>query len=192
MPWPCAWKSAACDISFADLARLGRPFIIKPCNTTGGGVGVVTGAETLQEVLKERMSNLEDKYILQEKIYPAILDGRRAWFRAFWAFGTVIPAWWDDQTHLYTEMTTEEVDHYKLKGIFNLTKVIAKLIQLDFFSTEIVLTGDGRFLAIDYVNDQCDLRLKSLHYDGVPDRIVSQISYNMMKKVKQIKRKLKI
>lgn len=179
-------------ISFSDLAKLGRPFIIKPCNNTGGGVGVVTGAETLQEVLSERMANLEDKYILQEKIYPALLDGRRAWFRSFWAFGSVIPSWWDDQTHLYTEMSADEVEHYKLKGIFNITKTIAKITQLDFFSTEIVLTNDGRFLAIDYVNDQCDLRLKSLHYDGVPDRIVSQISYNMMKKVKQLKRKLKI
>jgi len=40
-------------ISVDDLSILGRPFIIKPCNTTGGGIGVVTGAETLKEVLED-------------------------------------------------------------------------------------------------------------------------------------------
>ena len=179
-------------ISLVDLAKLGRPFIIKPCNTTGGGTGVVTGAESLQEILHERNSHSEDKYIIQEKIYPMIPDGKRAWFRVFWAFGNAVPTWWDDQTHLYREMTQEEVRKFNLKEIFSITKTIAKLTQLDFFSTEIVLTQDGRFLAIDYVNDQCDMRLQSLHYDGVPDRVASQISYNMMKKVKLLKRKFKI
>src|SRR5690606_30300486 len=78
-------------LSVEDLSILGRPFIIKPCNTTGGGVGVVTGAETLIEVLNERTMNSDDKYILQEKIYPQILDNKRAWFRSFWAFGKPIP-----------------------------------------------------------------------------------------------------
>ena len=87
-------------ISVEDLAKLGRPFIIKPCNTTGGGVGVVTGAETLREVLNERTTNSEDKYLIQQKIYPKTLDGKRAWFRSFWVFGKAIPVWWDDQTHL--------------------------------------------------------------------------------------------
>jgi len=30
-------------LSLSELAQLGRPFIIKPANTTGGGIGVVTG-----------------------------------------------------------------------------------------------------------------------------------------------------
>ncbi|MEO8398644.1 MAG: hypothetical protein ABI550_02390, partial [Ignavibacteriaceae bacterium] len=84
-----------------DLSKLKRPFIIKPCNTTGGGVGVVTGAETLKEILDERINLCDDKYILQEKIYPKIIDEKRAWFRCFWAFGKAIPVWWDDQTHIY-------------------------------------------------------------------------------------------
>ena len=33
-------------ISVDDLEILGRLFIIKPCNTTGGGIGVVKGAES--------------------------------------------------------------------------------------------------------------------------------------------------
>ena len=53
--------------------------------------------------------------------------------------------------------------------------------MLDFFSTEIVLTEDGNFLLIDYVNDQCDMRIKSRHYDGIPDNIVNEIIKNMLK-----------
>lgn len=170
-------------ISVDDLARLGRPFIIKPCNTTGGGVGVVTGAESLKEILDERISNIHDKYILQEKIYPAILEGNRAWFRCFWSFGTIIPVWWDDQTHLYKEMKSDEIVKFKLRKLIKFTNLIAENTKLDFFSTEFVLTEDNKFIAIDYVNDQCDMRLSSQHRDGVPDNVIRQIIKSMIREV---------
>ena len=168
-------------ISVEDLAQLGRPFIIKPCNTTGGGIGVVTGAETLKEILDQRITNCDDKYILQEKIYPKILEGRRAWFRSFWAFGKAIPVWWDDQTHVYETIIPEHYKNYRLRKLRQITRKIAELTMLDFFSTEIVLTEDDNFLLIDYVNDQCDMRIKSRHYDGIPDNIVNEIIKNMLK-----------
>ena len=168
-------------ISLEDLAMLGRPFIIKPCNTTGGGVGVVTGAETLKEILNERTTNSEDKYIIQKKIYPKILEGKRAWFRSFWAFGKPIPVWWDDGTHLYESITQDDYRNFKLKKLRQITKRIAQIISLDFFSTEIVLTEDDNFVVIDYVNDQCDMRLKSRHYDGIPDNIVDEIIKSMLR-----------
>ncbi len=172
-------------ISINDLAILGRPFIIKPANTTGGGVGVVTGAESLHEVLAERITNLDDKYLIQQKIYPKILDGKRAWFRSFWAFGKPIPCWWDDQTHLYEVLLPDQVEKYKLKDLFSITRKIGKLTELDFFSTEIVLTEDGKFVVVDYVNDQCDMRPQSNHYDGTPNAVMRQIIYNMALAVKK-------
>ncbi len=54
------------ELSLSELAQLGRPFIIKPANTTGGGIGVVTGAETLKDVLEARQHHKNDKYLLQE------------------------------------------------------------------------------------------------------------------------------
>ncbi len=162
-------------ISIEDLAKLNRPFIIKPCNTTGGGIGVVTGAETLKEILDERITNCDDKYLLQEKIYPKILNGKRAWFRCFWAFGKAIPVWWDDQTHLYDILNDEEIKNFNLHQLKKITKKIAGIIQLDFFSTEVVLTENDKFVVIDYVNDQCDMRFKSKHVDGVPDQVILQI-----------------
>ncbi len=171
-----------------DLAILGRPFIIKPCNTTGGGTGVVTGAETLKEVLEERRTNKADKYLIQQKIIPGYLDGRRAWFRCFWAFGKPISVWWDDQTHIYEYLYSEQADLFGLKKLNFITRAIAKITELDFFSTEIVLTPEKKFVVIDYVNDQCDMRLKSLHLDGVPDQIVEQIVHRLRLTVQRIKR----
>lgn len=162
-------------LSVDDLAILGRPFIIKPCNTTGGGIGVVTGAESLKEVLLERHTNKSDKYLIQQKIIPIDLEGKRAWFRCFWAFGKPICVWWDDQTHIYEILTNEQTKKYGLNKLNHITKIIAKITQLDFFSTEIVLTPEKKFVVIDYVNDQCDMRLKSIHPDGVPDQIVLRI-----------------
>lgn len=175
-------------ISIEDLALLGRPFIIKPCNTTGGGVGVVTGAETLKEIFDERITNIEDKYILQEKIYPSFFDGKRAWFRCFWAFGSPVPAWWDDQSHIYNELLPDEIIRYNLKKLNKLTRKIAEITSLDFFSTEIVFTNDGRFVVIDYVNDQCDMRFSSKHIDGVPDKVIRIIINNMIKKIFRLKK----
>ena len=175
-------------ISMDDLAILGRPFIIKPCNTTGGGIGVVTGAESLKEIMEERIANHKDKYILQQKIYPKMLDGKRAWFRSFWAFGKAIPAWWDDQIHIYNEISDDEIKFFGLKKLFSITKTIANLTGLDFFSTEIVLTPQNLPVVIDYVNDQCDMRFNSKHPDGVPDNVVKEIIDNLIKKIKYLKK----
>jgi glutathione synthase/RimK-type ligase-like ATP-grasp enzyme len=176
-------------ISIDDLELLGRPFIIKPCNTTGGGMGVVKGAESLKEVLNARQKHSNDKYLIQEKIYPKMLDGKRAWFRCYWAFGKTICVWWDDETHIYNQLHDFEVEEFGLKKLFLITKTIHRLTLLDFFSTEIALTIKNRFVVIDYVNDQCDMRLKTLHTDGVPDNVVSEIINNLRLFVAKVKRK---
>ncbi len=175
-------------ISIDDLAILGRPFIIKPCNTTGGGTGVVTGAETLKEVLDERANYSGDKYLIQEKIYPSDFNGRRAWFRCYWAFGRPISLWWDDQTHLYGIITPEEKAAFNLRKLDQLTKNIQRLINLDFFSTEIVYSDKGKFIVIDYVNDQCDMRFKGAHVDGVPEEAVKQIINNLFSHIQKSKK----
>ena len=45
------------------------------------------------------------------------------------------------------------------------------------------ITKDHTFYLIDYVNDQCDMRLKSNHPDGVPDVLVKQFIQRMLAKV---------
>lgn len=174
-------------LSVEDLAILGRPFIIKPCNTTGGGIGVVTGAESLKEILNERTSYNNDKYLIQEKIYPGTIENKRTWFRCFGAFGKVIVVFWDDQTHIYEPISEVLKSKINIKKLNQITKTILSIIQLDFFSTEIVLTNCNKFVVIDYVNDQCDMRLKSKHVDGVPDEIVNQIISYLIKAIIKVK-----
>jgi hypothetical protein len=177
-------------LSVSELANLGRPFIIKPCNTTGGGIGVVTGAETLAEIFAERPNFSADKYLIQEKIYPSLLHGRRAWFRCFWAFGKPLITWWDDQTHLYFPFTRSDVEQFHFNRLRGIVKRIADLTQLDFFSTELVFTTRGQYVAVDYVNDQCDMRFQSKHFDGVPDEVIAEIVTHFKKMILRLKQRV--
>ena len=164
------------ELSLEQLASLRRPFIIKPANTTGGGIGVITGAETLKDVIDSRKHHRDDKYLLQEKVVPAELSGRRAWFRVFYVCGEIFPCWWDDITHVYAEVTAGESSSFSLSPLVSIGRVISTVCRLDFFSTEIAMTPAGQFVTVDYVNEICDMRLQSRHPDGVPDRLALAIS----------------
>lgn len=164
------------EIKIADLARLGRSFIIKPA-VGAGGTGVVVGAETLAEVLIARQSQGDQKFLLQEKIEPVLLGGARAWFRIYYVLGQTFLSWWDDITHIYRRVEPKQEEEFYLSPMRAIITKIARISQLDFFSAEIALTADGRFVVVDYVNDICDMRLQSLFPDGVPDGLVEEIVF---------------
>lgn len=168
-------KKREVELTLSDLAELGRPFIIKPANTTGGGIGVIIGAESLKDVIDSRQHHKNDKYLLQKRIRPAPLAGRKGWFRVFFVFGVILPCWWDDETHVYGTISHREIQHHELHPLMSITKKIREVCALDFFSTEIAVTEGGKFVVVDYVNEICDMRLQSRHRDGVPDHIVEEI-----------------
>jgi len=172
------------ELTLSELAKLGRPFIIKPANTTGGGIGVVTGAETLKDVIDARQHHRNDKYLLQETIKPALIGTHRAWFRVFYAFGAILPCWWDDQTHLYASFDPSEEPFEGLASLRHQAAAIHEVCKLDFFSTELVVTPDKNVVAVDYVNEMCDMRLQSNHPDGVPDAIVKEIIQLLVRSIK--------
>lgn len=159
-------------ITQKNLDELGMPFVIKPANTTGGGTGVVLNARTMGDVRAARLVHPKDKYLLQEFIRPKDLDGRRAWFRAYSVFKETIICWWDDTTHEYTGLTREEERQYNLGGLHEVMRKIKQICKLDFFSSEIALSDDGKFVVVDYVNEICDMRLKSKYRNGAPDDLV--------------------
>ncbi len=168
-------KKKEIEISPADFERLGNPFVIKPANTTGGGTGVVLNGRTMQDILETRLHHRDDKYLLQETIVPRNLDGKRGWFRVYSVFDEIIPCWWDDRTHMYSTLSAEEEARFGLGGLRATMQVIRECCQLDFFSSEIALTDVGKFVAVDYVNEVCDMRLQSKYYNGAPDQIVHRI-----------------
>lgn len=179
-------KNKEIELSLTELEHLGRPLIIKPANTTGGGIGVVRGAETLKEILDSRQHHKNDTYLLQETVHPVDLEGKKAWFRVYYAFGTTISCWWDHETHVYNEMSNDEERKYKLKKLHEIILTIHRICQLDFFSSEIALTNDGKFVAVDYVNEICDMREQSKYFDGVPDTVIAEIQRHLALHVRHL------
>lgn len=172
------------ELRFSELEKLGRPFIIKPA-CGGGGLGVVMGAENLLDIVEARKEFRQDKYLLQRKIIPKYLGQRRAWFRSFYVCTKVISSWWDDQTHLYEVVTEEENELFRLSKLNVITKAISEVSKLNFFSTEIAIDADHQLIIVDYVNEPCDMRIKSIHPDGVPDLIVLEIIQALLAGIKK-------
>ncbi|HDT13395.1 MAG TPA: hypothetical protein ENO03_03460 [Candidatus Aminicenantes bacterium] len=163
-------------LTAGELAPLGVPFVIKPANTTGGSLGVVADASGPGDVRAARRTYPGDKYLLQETVVPEVRDGRRFWFRCFYAFGEVHLAWWDDRTHIYAELGPDEALARGLAPIYGIVRTIARVSRLRFFSTEVARNAEGRHVVVDYVNEICDMRLQSAHPDGVPDALVTRIA----------------
>jgi hypothetical protein len=162
-------------LSEIDLASVGGSFIIKPAYG-GGGDGVITEATSLNQVLVARRQFPSQRYLLQAHIIPARLGSRMAWFRVVYCAGKAYPCWWDNGTHIYTPVISDEETCYNLGSLRCITSSIARMCGLELFSSEITLTPEGRFVIVDYVNDPIDLRLQSKAFDGVPDDIVRDIT----------------
>lgn len=154
------------------LKAIGTPFVVKPA-LGGGGIGVVLGAKRPYTVIEARLQCGGGFYLIQERVVPKILKGKRAWFRVFYVCGNVIPCWWDDITHIYERLTPKEEG--ELARLKEIAVTAHRISQLNFFSTEIAITEEGKFVAVDYINDVCDMRLKSTAHDGVPDSVVREI-----------------
>ena len=156
-----------------DLTPLGSRFFMKPV-MGGGGEGVVE-LSSRDEIAKTRLEFPEQKYLLQANIDPRTLDGRPAWFRIFYVGGEIWPCWWHPSTHVYAILSREEESQYGLNRLRDVTKRIASICGLDWFTTEIAVTAAGRFVSVDYVNDQIDLRLQSAAMDGAPNLIIEKL-----------------
>jgi hypothetical protein len=165
-----------------DLTPLGKNFVIKPSNG-GGGEGVIVGASCMEEVLRARMEFPEQKYLLQSYILPRIIAEKPAWFRIFYASGETYPCWWATDTHIYQNVTMEDEDQYGLERLRDITRRIASICRLDWFSTEIALADD--FVVVDYVNDEIDTRVQSQAMDGVPDEVINNIARQLVKIAKE-------
>lgn len=164
----------------ADHAHaLGAPFVIKPAEG-GGGEGVVLDASTTADVARYLDERGYDKVILQRLVMPTSLGGRRGWFRVFYLAGEIVPCWWDDQTHVYRQVSASEEDAQGLGRLRDLTASIAAIAGIDFFTTEIALDQRGEMVVVDFVNEMPDLRGQLEHADGVPEPIIIAIVHMLV------------
>lgn len=166
-----------------DLTPLGQQFVIKPSNG-GGGAGVIMGASSVDQVLRARMEFPQQKYLLQANVTPRTIQGRPAWFRIFYAAGRVYPCWWHPLTHVYSHVTSSEENKYELTPLHDITKSIASICKLDWFTTEIALTHEN-FVVVDYVNDQIDTRIQSKAVDGAPDEVMMSVARELVSIAKE-------
>ncbi len=178
-----AWNKRP-ELGSARLDKMVRPLVVKPASG-GCGDGVVTDARTVEDIQQTRQQFPDEKYLVQEKVEPVQIDGRRAWFRVFFAFGEVLPCWWDDQTKIADVLSPFDMDKKIYSNIIKIMRRAARISKLELFSTEIALTSGGNLVVVDPVNDQVDLRKKSSHFDGIPDEVVDRIVVNLADWVKK-------
>jgi hypothetical protein len=178
---------------------------VKPANGFGGrGVVRVERPEpgTLAAVVAGvRGQSGRDAVLIQRAVRCPPLtadDGgeRPAYWRVLYCLGELLPFWWDgsEATHgrpNYRPLTEVEIDRHGLDPVLDYVNDLAELSGLDWFSTELCLSEggepslhtvrgrDGRerpVVAIDYVNDQCDMDVQSRWPGAVPDEVVRHVA----------------
>jgi hypothetical protein len=156
----------------------GRYLVLKP-ERSGGGEGVRI-QEWSEETLRSSMnSRPQETWLLQEHVEPAVIAGRRAWFRVFHLFGDIRICWWDNRTHIYDFLPECEVNTMGFNDLEMLGMKIGACFPMQFFSTEIVYREDGKPVIVDYLNDPCDLRSKTDVYDGVPAELLDWVFWKL-------------
>ena len=169
-----------------DLSALGAPFVAKP-SYAGGGAGVALDLTTWDQVLQARIEVPDQCYLLQSRVPTVKINGRETWFRVYYCAGKIHPCWWETDTHVTSPVTAYEEARLGLGQLREITGKIARLSGLDIFSTEIALTPEGKFVAVDYINDSIDLRAQSRAADGVPDTVLQFIADALVGLVEQRK-----
>lgn len=171
-----AWSRQAVVDPIPDLALLGGTFAIKP-DLGGGGWGVTLGARSWEQVERARREMPDEDLLLQEHIEPARLEGRRAWFRVFYACGETVACWWNDRTRCFGPLVVpEERRRLALEGLWEIAGKASEIARLQLFSTEIALSADGRWVVVDYVNDPVDLRILGHAQEGMPAEAAERIA----------------
>jgi hypothetical protein len=178
------WESQKFRLSDEEKKNLTPPFIIKPAHGYGQ-LGVARGVRgTINEIAQARKFDPNDHFLLQEKITPVQLSGKRAWFRLINVFDTIIPCWWDDQVHFYEHLSYADFKKHRLYPLVKIVSKIAALTGMVWFSTEVAIDkkcGNRRFVVIDYLNDQCDMTTQNENKKGVPDKVVRYTADSIVK-----------
>jgi hypothetical protein len=201
------------------LDEPGTRVYIKPANgSCSRGIVRVdrVSPEAVRAALaRARRFDPDDAYLVQTEVRPPWLscgDGecRPAYWRVLSCLGEVTAFWWQPPEHLrpgqvsYREVTAEEVRRHRLGPIFGYVQALAELTGLEWFSTELTLCPfpvPGRFsvpdvdgldltvVAIDHVNDQCDVDVQSRWSGALPDGHVRRLAWRFAERAWQVRRR---
>lgn len=167
------WQPDDFKLTPEQIKKLGRPFIIKPAKGFGQKGVVKDASGDINQIAEARHFSRGDNFLLQEKIAPIMLSDQPGWFRVYYLFGEIIPCFWHPETGHYRHVSLRQMHTYRLLPMVRYVFEIARMANMNFFSSEIAITGKGkerRFVIIDYVNDQCELCVRPTKIGGpVPD-----------------------
>ncbi len=164
----------------AQRSILGSPFVIKPAMGYGRR-GVILDAVGMDDLERSAAAWPDAHYLLQRRERVAELDGQPAYFRVFYVFGSVWCCWWDCHTDGYRRVTPEEEQRYGLAVLGDIVRRLAALTGMRFFSSEVAMSEPGRFVLIDYVNDQCHMLSQEANPRmGVPNSVVAAIASRLV------------
>jgi hypothetical protein len=204
-PAPAERPLTAAERIRLGLTEPGARVYIKPANGFGGrGVVAVAGHEenALAAALgAARNADPQDAVLIQRAVSCPRLkcdDGveRPAYWRVLYCLGELHAFWWSRQEldhgrPCYYPMTPAERTYYRLEPVLSFVQDLAALTGLEWFSTELCLSegaeasryrvrgADGRerpVVAIDYVNDQCDVDVQSRWLGAPPDAVVRHLA----------------
>ena len=178
---------------------------VKPANGFGSsGVVRVEGCtlDRLQAAVGEvRRLHPQDQLLVQRGISSPRLrseDGgeRLAYWRLIYCMGELVPFWWhksetDHGRASYRRVSGAAIKELRLHDVLAYGRDLVQLCGLNWFSTELCASeGDERsnyqvpgpggkrlsLVAIDYVNDQCDVDVQSRWLGGPPDSFVRHVA----------------
>jgi hypothetical protein len=186
------WEPSTFRLTPAERTRLGRPFVAKPARGYGKRGVIMLYEGTAPELARARRFDRGDDFLLQEFVEPEWLGSRRGWFRIYFVLGEIIPCWWDNRTEHFCPVSVDEFHRFALNPLCHIVRV-ARLTHMTFFSTEFAAVRRGsrrRFVAIDYVNDPCDMTVQSHSHSGAPDAVVLHIAERLVDAAWRIKKGL--
>ena len=155
--------------------KLGIPFVVKPA-WGDSGVGVILNGyseDQLHESAEQAPNS--DSFLVQQRLKMKKLGTHTGWFRMFYICGTVIPCWWDPESHEYHLVTPTQIKRFKLMPLRRIMTSIARISKMRKFTSEICMHDDNKFYAVDYINADPDMNPRSFYANGVPDEIVRHI-----------------
>ena len=138
------WQPDDFTLTREQIKKLGQPFIIKPAKGFGQKGVIKDASGDITQIAEARHFSRGDNFLLQEKIVPAVMGDKLAWFRVYYLFGEIIPCFWHPETGHYHHINLREMYNFRLLPLARYISEIGRIVSMNFFSTEIALTGKGK------------------------------------------------
>jgi hypothetical protein len=175
-------KSKLGEFRLTEVERqaLGVPFVIKP-SMGYGKRGLVMDATTESDMARSMATWPDEQYLFQRKIVPRQQADGPSYFRVYYIFGSVFKVWWNCYNDQYRLIAAGGISEAAAAELESISRRIAALTGMNFFSSEIAQIESGEFVVIDYMNDQCHMLSQSANPQiGVPDELVTAIARRLV------------